>query len=235
MRFLVQMAIVAAVAYGQPALADAVVPASPDRALPPGDARALGLPTADDARFRRRFLEWSADAPLTDRFSETSITRALTWGRVSSGFGRRINPVTGLSAMHTGVDLPEPAGTPVRSMAAGVVVRAGYAGGYGNMVEVDHGGGVRTRYGHLSEIDVSAGANVASGSVIGAVGSTGRSTGPHLHFEVRINGVPIDPTGYGTTDYAEVRTFVAPDEAPLIARFGRTRVAPILALTPAKE
>ena len=112
---------------------------------------------------------------------------------MSSPFGIRIDPFLGRPAMHTGLDLRGDIGEPVRATAAGKVTIAGRDGGYGNMVELDHGNGLSTRYGHLSEIDVKVGQHVRTGEVIGRIGSTGRSTGPHLHYETRINGEPVDP------------------------------------------
>ena len=95
--------------------------------------------------------------------------------------------------MHTGLDFRAASGDPVRATANGKVVTAGWMGGYGRMVEIDHGNWLSTRYGHLSEINVKAGDHIRIGQVIGAVGSTGRSTGPHLHYETRIGGDPVDP------------------------------------------
>src|ERR1700736_160275 len=111
----------------------------------------------------------------------------------TSGFGVRTDPFLGRPAMHTGLDFRASTGDPVRVTANGKVVSSGWAGGYGRMVEVDHGNGLATRYGHLSEIDVKVGDQVKIGKVIGAVGSTGRSTGPHLHYETRIDGEAVDP------------------------------------------
>ncbi len=111
----------------------------------------------------------------------------------TSGFGVRSDPFLGRPAMHTGLDFRAQTGDPVRVTANGKVVSAGWAGGYGRMVEVDHGNGLSTRYGHLSEINVHIGQQVRIGEVIGEVGSTGRSTGPHLHYETRIDGEAVDP------------------------------------------
>jgi len=111
----------------------------------------------------------------------------------TSGFGVRTDPFLGRPAMHTGLDFRAAQGDPVRVTANGKVVSAGWAGGYGRMVEVDHGNGLSTRYGHLSEIKVKVGEYVKIGQVIGEVGSTGRSTGPHLHYETRIGGEAVDP------------------------------------------
>ncbi|MCK1734852.1 peptidoglycan DD-metalloendopeptidase family protein [Bradyrhizobium sp. 138] len=111
----------------------------------------------------------------------------------TSGFGVRSDPFLGRPAMHTGLDFRAASGDPVRVTAYGKVVSAGWSGGYGRMVEVDHGNGLSTRYGHLSEINVKVGEIVKIGQVIGLVGSTGRSTGPHLHYETRIEGEAVDP------------------------------------------
>jgi hypothetical protein len=111
----------------------------------------------------------------------------------TSGFGIRSDPFLGRPAMHTGLDFRAATGDPVRATANGKVASSGWAGGYGRMVEIDHGNGLSTRYGHLSEILVKVGDPVKIGQVIGAVGSTGRSTGPHLHYETRIDGEAVDP------------------------------------------
>ena len=111
----------------------------------------------------------------------------------TSGFGVRSDPFLGRPAMHTGLDFRAATGDPVRATANGKVASAGWAGGYGRMVEIDHGNGLSTRYGHLSEIGVKVGDAIKIGQVIGAVGSTGRSTGPHLHYETRIDGEAVDP------------------------------------------
>jgi murein DD-endopeptidase MepM/ murein hydrolase activator NlpD len=112
---------------------------------------------------------------------------------MSSPFGMRMDPFNGRPAIHTGIDLRGEVGEPVHATAAGRVSLAGREGGYGNMVEIDHGNGLATRYGHLSEIDVKVGQMVRIGETIGHIGSTGRSTGPHLHYETRVNGEAVDP------------------------------------------
>ncbi len=114
-------------------------------------------------------------------------------GRFTSGFGDRIHPVTGRHRHHAGVDLAAPTGTPIAAAQAGTVTFAGTRGGYGNLVIVTAPDGTETRYAHASRLDVRAGEGVAAGQVLGAVGSTGMSTGPHLHFEVRRGGEAIDP------------------------------------------
>jgi murein DD-endopeptidase MepM/ murein hydrolase activator NlpD len=95
--------------------------------------------------------------------------------------------------MHTGIDFRGDAGDPIHATASGTVTIAGWSGGYGKMVEIEHGNGVATRYGHLSEIDVDVGDTVRGGQTVGKLGSTGRSTGPHLHYEVRVKGEAVDP------------------------------------------
>ena len=112
---------------------------------------------------------------------------------VTSPFGYRADPFLGRLALHTGVDLLQPYGSEIRATAAGRVVHAGPMGGYGDMVEIDHGDGLATRYAHMSEILVVEGQEVAQGDVLGRLGSSGRSTGPHLHYEVRVDGEPVDP------------------------------------------
>jgi murein DD-endopeptidase MepM/ murein hydrolase activator NlpD len=111
----------------------------------------------------------------------------------SSGFGMRIDPFLKSPAMHTGLDMRGEPGDPVRATANGTVTFAGWQGGYGKMVEIDHGNGVATRYGHLSSIDTEVGHTIKTGQIIGKVGTTGRSTGPHLHYETRIDGDAVDP------------------------------------------
>jgi len=117
-------------------------------------------------------------------------------GAVTSGYGPRVHPVAGVPEFHAGVDLVAPEGAPVRVAERGVVVVAGRIGDYGNVVVVDHGGGVATVYAHLSRCLAVPGKRVARGDVVGLVGSTGLSTGPHLHFEVRVWGRPEDPAGW---------------------------------------
>lgn len=117
-------------------------------------------------------------------------------GGITSPFGNRVHPITGATRLHTGLDMSAAYGQPIQAGAPGVVILASYFGGYGNTVIVDHGGGMSTLYAHQSEIAVSSGASVEAGQVVGYAGSTGFSTGPHLHFEVRLGGSPVNPAAY---------------------------------------
>jgi len=114
-------------------------------------------------------------------------------GRVGSQMGMRTHPITGQRRMHAGIDIAAPTGTPIRAAQGGTVAFAGVRGGYGNLVVIEHPDGTETRYAHASRLDVRAGERVERGAVVAAVGSTGQSTGPHLHFEVRRGGEPVDP------------------------------------------
>ena len=111
----------------------------------------------------------------------------------TSPFGVRMDPIVHEAAMHTGIDFRGEVGDPIHATAGGTVTVAGWTGGYGKLVEIDHGNGLATRYGHLSEIDVEVGQTVRAGAVIGKLGSTGRSTRPHLHYETRLNGEAVNP------------------------------------------
>jgi murein DD-endopeptidase MepM/ murein hydrolase activator NlpD len=112
---------------------------------------------------------------------------------ISSGFGYRSDPFSGEAAFHSGLDFRGPVGAPIYAAAAGRVSFAGVKSGYGNCIEISHGNGMVTRYAHMSAFRAHVGQDVAAGEAIGAIGSSGRSTGPHLHFEVRINDRPVNP------------------------------------------
>ncbi|MEZ5841711.1 MAG: M23 family metallopeptidase [Hyphomicrobiales bacterium] len=113
--------------------------------------------------------------------------------RTTSRFGVRLDPFLNTPALHAGIDFKAAVGHPVVATARGTVIRAGWSGGYGRMVEIDHGNGVTTRYAHLKAITVKEGDTVRVGQTVGKLGSSGRSTGPHLHYETRIDGRAIDP------------------------------------------
>lgn len=138
--------------------------------------------------------DWSA--PAADEIEIQDVAAGPKLPRLTSHFGTRRDPFTGEYRHHSGIDIAAPLGTSVRSAASGRVIFAGRAGGYGNMVELDHGNGLRTRYAHLSRILVGSGATVAEGELIAEAGSTGRSTGSHLHFEVRQDGAARNPLPY---------------------------------------
>ena len=150
------------------------------------------------ARFERQLYRVNLARAELGQYSQTLSAvpvRKPVAGEVdmSSPFGMRLDPFLGRPAIHTGVDLRGDIGEPARATATGKVTIAGWDGGYGNMVEIDHGNGLATRYGHLSKILVKVGQFVRIGETVGLIGSTGRSTGPHLHYETRINGEAVDP------------------------------------------
>lgn len=154
--------------------------------------------TANAGAFEKQLNRINTTRAEMDRLNRTLALvpyRKPVIGEVefTSGFGVRSDPFLGRPAMHTGLDFRAATGDPVRVTANGKVVSAGWSGGYGRMIEVDHGNGLSTRYGHLSEINVKVGEIVKIGQVVGLVGSTGRSTGPHLHYETRIDGDAVDP------------------------------------------
>jgi murein DD-endopeptidase MepM/ murein hydrolase activator NlpD len=117
-------------------------------------------------------------------------------GQISAGFGQRLDPFSGEGVFHSGVDIRTPYGTRVESAGDGIVLQAGFDSGYGNEIVVDHGFGMTTKYGHLSKIFIVVGQEVKRGQVIGAVGMTGKTTGPHLHYEVIVNDTPVNPMKY---------------------------------------
>jgi murein DD-endopeptidase MepM/ murein hydrolase activator NlpD len=152
----------------------------------------------DAGAFERQLYRINVGRAQVERLNRTLALvpyRKPVIGEVefTSGFGVRSDPFLGRPAMHTGLDFRASSGDPIRATANGKVVSSGWAGGYGRMVEIDHGNGLSTRYGHMSEIHVKVGDTIKIGQVIGAVGSTGRSTGPHLHYETRIDGEAVDP------------------------------------------
>lgn len=161
-----------------------------------------------DAEFQELFASWKAIESARPAVQASGIIAApvarvavpsrmpVDGVRLSSDYGMRSHPVLGGRRAHNGVDLAGASGTPVYATADGLIARADYYGSYGNYIQIEHGGELQTRYAHLSGFAVGAGQRVVKGQLIGYVGSTGRSTGPHLHYEVRVAGRPVDPRPY---------------------------------------
>ena len=170
----------------------------------PGNG-AVGGPDASaaDPTFKQLFNSWKKLDNIASGAIAIPSAKPLQTAEFTSGFGVRSDPFRHGAAMHPGIDLAAPYGTPVYATAEGTVLRAGWnSGGYGNLVEIDHGRGIITRYGHMSAVLVHAGDRVTRGQQIGRVGSTGRSTGNHLHYEVRIDNSPVNPIPFmRSTDY----------------------------------
>ncbi len=134
--------------------------------------------------------------PSADLGRETMPSIWPVRGQISAGFGQRLDPFSGEGVFHSGVDIRNPYGTRVEAAGDGIVLEAGFDSGYGNAIVLDHGFGMTTKYGHLSKILVVVGQEVKRGQVIGAVGMTGKATGPHLHYEVMVNDTPVNPMKY---------------------------------------
>lgn len=156
-----------------------------------------------DAEYRQLYAQWraldrkgSGPAPALRPSIAVPSGMPLDDARLTSQFGMRTHPVLGGRRQHHGIDLAAPSGTPVYATADGIVSMAQYYGAYGNYVQIEHGGEIQTRFAHLSQVAVPDGARVKKGQLIGHVGSTGRSTGPHLHYEVRMAGAPVNPLPY---------------------------------------
>ena len=162
---------------------------------------ASSIPTTEPESIELRPIQYSGNQPDQDigkmvkKIDKLAITPSIwpTSGEVTSGFGWRNSPWGGSSELHPGIDIANSMGTPIFATADGVVVQSGWSGGYGNIVQIEHGNGIETIYGHNSRIVVNVGQSVKKGQVISYMGSTGRSTGPHVHYEVRVNGTAIDP------------------------------------------
>lgn len=196
----------AACLLSQPAMANSAASADIAAPLRAAEAARNGYVAAPgDTEFRQLFANWRAldggvrkGETLADTGSASiPMLVPVTSNRaMSSAYGMRVHPVLGGFRMHKGVDLPAPTGTPIHATADGVIGRADWFGGYGLCVEIEHGANLETRYGHMSRIAVAEGQHVHKGDVIGYVGSTGRSTGSHLHYEVRIAGDAVNPVPY---------------------------------------
>ncbi len=175
-----------------------IPPAGAERAMPQGGPFVPVQIGPESSAFAREFAKVQEAVLATDKLRRIvpyiPIRKPLPGTPdVTSGFGVRIDPFLGRPAMHTGIDLRDDYGAPVRATAGGRVVTAEWTGGYGRMVEIDHGNGIATRYGHLASISVRDGQSVEPGAVLGRIGSSGRATGPHLHYEVRIDDEAVDP------------------------------------------
>jgi murein DD-endopeptidase MepM/ murein hydrolase activator NlpD len=168
-------------------------PAADEKLGPSEDLDVVTTGVADEGRRLREL------ARAVSRTSKIVSALPLRWpvrGPVNSGYGRRRSPWSGRAEQHDGIDIGSPPGTPVKAPAPGTVVAASTRGGFGKHVTIEHGNGVRSLYGHLRQVTVSPGQRVEKGQVIGLVGSTGRSTGPHLHYELMVEGKPVDPRGF---------------------------------------
>lgn len=179
---LILFSAVLFVNYRQPHTTYAVAPATPEIIV------SAGTPVVSSSRVK---------APNIDKLAMTPSIWPVN-GSVTSGFGWRTSPFGDGNEMHPGLDIAGTMGLPVVATADGMVVHSGWAGDYGNMVQIDHGNGIATIYGHNSQLAVSVGQSVKKGQIISFVGSTGKSTGPHLHYEVRENGTAVDPLKYLT-------------------------------------
>jgi murein DD-endopeptidase MepM/ murein hydrolase activator NlpD len=156
-----------------------------------------------DPTFKQLFMSWKKLDSLHDNAIAVPADKPVKTAAFTSGYGVRSDPFRGSAAMHAGIDLSGPVGTPIYATADGQVSEAGWnSGGYGNLVKIDHGRGIETRYAHLSAVGVRPGQQVKRGQLIGQMGSTGRSTGSHLHYEVRIDGRAVNPVPFmKSTDY----------------------------------
>lgn len=181
-----------------PALANSAAASSDTFRISPEDLKAnqtaLGV---SDPEFRALNDSWGRINGTTTKV-EVAVPsiNPVEVMKFSSGFGYRNAPTRGASRNHQGIDIPGPVGTPIYATADGIIGRAQWLGGYGKFVEINHGNAVQTRYGHLSAMNVEPGQRVRKGDILGYMGSTGRSTGSHLHYEVRIAGEAINPTAF---------------------------------------
>ncbi|WP_349513189.1 M23 family metallopeptidase [Erythrobacter sp. NFXS35] len=193
--------------------------ASADIVEPVRESQADALANGDH-RFKSLFTNWTAierTSPTAGSMAETAYSAPfiaptvsvpsrmpLEGAQLTSGYGMRTHPVLGGRRRHNGIDLAAPTGTPVYATADGIIGRADWFSSYGLYISIDHGADMETRYAHLSRLAVAAGDNVKKGDLIGYVGSTGRSTGPHLHYEVRIDGLAVSPIPYMVESEAQL-------------------------------
>ena len=211
--------VAAAAMFGvSPALANSS--ANADISAPLRAAQAAKPATGGEEQFRQLFSSWQAiekqQAPTANLAAASRTVSAASFAarpfaptgvsipsripvervNLTSDYGMRVHPVLGGRRSHKGIDLAAPVGTPIYATADGVVGRADWFSSYGLYVAIEHGGNLETRYGHMSRLNVAAGQQVRKGDIIGFVGTTGRSTGPHLHYEVRVAGEAVNPLPY---------------------------------------
>jgi len=192
------LCMAAALTAATPALANSAAASSDTFRISPEDLKtnqtALGV---SDPEFRALNDSWGRINGTTTKV-EVAVPsiNPVEVMKFSSGFGYRNAPTRGASRNHQGIDISGPVGTPIYATADGIVGRAQWLGGYGKFVEINHGNAVQTRYGHLSAMNVEPGQRIRKGEILGYMGSTGRSTGSHLHYEVRIAGEAINPTAF---------------------------------------
>ncbi|MBV7258729.1 M23 family metallopeptidase [Erythrobacter sp. WH158] len=198
--------------------------AAADITQPIEEAKSESLKSGDP-RFRQLFASWTAldekgpGAPVTQQPVVSVPSRSpLAGAKLTSGYGMRNHPVLRRRARHKGVDLAAPTGTPIYATADGIIERADWFSSYGLYISIDHGSDLETRYAHMSRLAVAAGDAVRKGDVIGYVGSTGRSTGPHLHYEVRVDGVAVNPIPYMIEPETQV---AASEQTKLTGRGGQ--------------
>ncbi|AOL93341.1 M23 family metallopeptidase [Porphyrobacter sp. LM 6] len=225
-RHVIKLAASAAAAIlvsaASPALANTANSASSaDIVEPVRDAQGDAAANSDQ-RFKSLFSSWTAlertsptlgagtdittaySSPIPQRGISVPSRMPLEGAALTSGFGMRDHPVLGGRRQHQGIDLAAPTGTPVYATADGVVGRADWYSSYGLYISINHGASMETRYAHLSRLAVAAGDNIKKGDLIGYVGSTGRSTGPHLHYEVRVEGLAVNPIPYMVESEAQL-------------------------------
>ncbi|MDZ4137327.1 MAG: M23 family metallopeptidase [Erythrobacter sp.] len=225
MRHLIKLAATACAAFmvsaASPAFANtANANSSADIIEPVREARNDDAAN-NDQRFKSLFAGWTAlerttptlgmgaditafSSPIPQRAISVPSRMPLEGAQLTSNYGMRTHPVLGGRRNHTGIDLAAPTGTPIYATADGVIGRADWYSSYGLYISINHGASMETRYAHLSRLAVAAGDNVKKGDLIGYVGSTGRSTGPHLHYEVRVDGLAVNPIPYMVESEAQL-------------------------------
>lgn len=200
----------ASLAATSPALATTTAPVPAAKAAPAPVAPSVGItdriasangeqPTAigvPDGEFRNLFAAWQSNDDAPTGLVSIPAGVPVEDMVVTSNFGYRSDPFKGRRRQHKGIDIAGPIGTPIYATADGIVGRAQWLGGYGRYVEIEHGGEIQTRYGHMSRLNVEPNQRVSRGDLIGFMGSTGRSTGSHLHYEVRISGEAVNPAPF---------------------------------------